>query len=101
MEKQRLEKHIVAAIHTELTKRGIFHHKIHGGPYQGAGLPDIIAIAPVTGRFVGIEVKRPKTGILTELQRRTLEKIREAGGVAGVACTVSEAVRLVEEGSGA
>lgn len=56
-----------------------FTVKIHGAAYQSAGLPDIVTIDR-RGRFVGLEVKRPKIGTVTELQKKTLWKINEAGG---------------------
>lgn len=88
-----LEKTIVAAILRALRARGVWAVKIHGGPYQAAGIPDIIAVAPETGRFLGIEVKRPG-GRLTELQGATLRRIKEAGGVVGVAYSVEDALTL-------
>lgn len=91
-----LEKTIVSAIMRVLKARGVrWLIKTHGGPYQAAGLPDIIAIAPGTGRLLGIEVKRPG-GRLTDLQRATLARINEAGGVAGVAFGVDDALALLE-----
>ncbi|MDL2207052.1 VRR-NUC domain-containing protein, partial [Eubacteriales bacterium OttesenSCG-928-N13] len=67
--------------------------------FQGAGLPDILAIAPVSGRLVGIEVKRPKVGRLTELQKSQLARIEAAGGVAGVATSVEEALSILQRGN--
>jgi len=69
--------------------------KTHGGPHQASGLPDIICIAPGTGRLVGIEVKRPGVGRLTELQALQISRINSAGGVAGVAYDTEDALNLV------
>jgi hypothetical protein len=94
-----LEKTVVAAIMRALKARGVrWLIKTHGDPYQAAGLPDIIAIAPGTGRFLGIEVKRPG-GRLTDLQKATLARINAAGGVAGVAFGVEDALALLEQAS--
>ena len=60
MQKQTesVEKVIVNKMILEIKKAGVpFVIKTHGGIYQVAGLPDIIAIAP-GGRFLGIEAKR-------------------------------------------
>jgi hypothetical protein len=92
-----LEKTIVAAIMRALKERGVWAVKTHGGQYQVSGLPDIIAIAPGTGRFLGIEVKRPGVGRLTDLQKITLSRINEHGGIAGVAYSVEDALQLLDQ----
>lgn len=76
-----LERDIVAAIKRYLASlgSGVFCWKEHGGPYATAGIPDIICC--YHGRFIGLEVKQPG-GKLTELQKRTIEKINLAGGIA-------------------
>lgn len=51
--------------------------KIHGGPMQQAGLPDIIGT--VRGVFFGLEIKQPGNPA-TLLQVRTLDAIANAGG---------------------
>jgi len=96
-----LEKTIVAVIMRALKDAGVrWMVKTHGGPYQSTGIPDIVAIAPKTGRFLGIEVKRPKVGKLTDLQRSQIERINAAGGVAGVAYSVEDALELFNEANG-
>jgi len=95
-----LEKTIVAAIMRGLKARGVrWMVKTHGGPYQTAGLPDIIAVAPGSGRLLGIEVKRPG-GRPTELQKATLARINAAGGVAGVAFGIEDALVLLKQATG-
>ncbi len=76
-----LEKEIVAAIKKYLASLGsdVFFWKEHGGPYGTSGVPDIICC--YKGRFLGLEVKLPD-GRLTELQRRAIQKINDAGGIA-------------------
>jgi len=68
----------------------------HGGPYSGAGTPDITAC--FRGRHIEIEVKRPG-GKLTKLQAHELAKWAEAGAVTLVATSVED-VRKVIEGMG-
>src|SRR3546814_15392371 len=38
--------------------------KIHGGPYQAAGLPDLVIV--IDGRIYGFEVKKQRLGESTE-----------------------------------
>lgn len=95
-----LERTIVAQIVAALKRAGVgWCIKTHGGAFQGAGLPDILAIAPATGRLVGIEVKRHKLGKLTELQKSQLARIEAAGGVAGVATSADEALSILQRGN--
>ena len=76
-----LERDVVAAIKRYLISLGgdIFFWKEHGGPYGTSGIPDIICC--YKGRFLGLEAKLPG-GKLTELQKRMLDKINAAGGIA-------------------
>ena len=76
-----LERDIVAAIKRYLATLGedVFFWKEHGGPYGVSGVPDIICC--YKGRFLGLEAKLPG-GRLTALQKRALEKINRAGGIA-------------------
>lgn len=94
-----LERDIVAAIKTYLTSLGrdVFFWKEHGGPYGTSGVPDIIVC--YKGRFIGMECKLP-SGHLTELQKRAIRKINEAGGYAARVESVSDAqaiIRRVDE----
>ncbi len=76
-----LEKDIVAAIKKYLASLGsdVFFWKEHGGPYGTSGVPDIICC--YKGRFLGLECKLPN-GRLSELQKRAIDKINQAGGIA-------------------
>ena len=76
-----LERDIVAAIKKYLASLGsdVFFWKEHGSLYGTSGVPDIICC--YKGRFLGLEAKLPG-GRLTELQKRALEKINRAGGIA-------------------
>lgn len=88
-----LESAIVRSILAELKPLGWFV-KIHGGPYQSAGIPDIIGV--MGGRFVAIEVKRPGE-VPTPIQRLVMRRIAEAGGIVGVATSVAEARAIIED----
>ena len=90
-----LERDLVTAIKRYLASLGsdVFFFKEHGGPYGTSGVPDLICC--YKGRFLGLEVKLP-SGKLTELQRRTIQKINQAGGNAYRVESV-EAVRAAIE----
>ena len=76
-----LEKDIVVAIRRYLGTLGddVFFWKESGGPYGTSGVPDIICC--YKGRFLGLEAKL-SGGKLTALQKRALERINRAGGLA-------------------
>jgi Holliday junction resolvase len=60
------------------------------------GVPDIIAC--INGKFVGIEVKTPRTRNNTsELQKYNIELIKESKGIAGVAVTIDDVKELIKE----
>jgi hypothetical protein len=72
--------------------------KIHGGPHQRAGLPDIVGVR--RGRFFGLEVKLPgKEKSLTTLQAATLKKVHEAGGISVMVTSVEQALKAVGYGN--
>lgn len=74
---------------------GVVAWKIHGGPYQTAGIPDIIAC--VNGRFVGLEVKLPgRERKLTKLQDHTLQRIAECGGEAHLVVSMAQVKEAVD-----
>lgn len=60
------------------------------------GSSDIIGIAP-DGRFLAIEVKTPKGRPTTE-QLRFIEAVKAAGGIAGIARSVEDALELIARG---
>ena len=90
-----LEREIVAAIKKYLSSLGsdVFFWKEHGGPYGCSGIPD--GICCYKGRFIGLECKLPG-GRLTELQKRAIEKINRAGGIACRVESVEDAKRVIE-----
>ena len=90
-----LEREIVTAIKKYLASLGsdVFFWKEHGSVYGTNGVPDIICC--YKGRFLGLECKLPG-GRLTELQKRTIEKINRAGGVACRVESVEDVKRVIE-----
>lgn len=79
-------------IMAELTKRGVFCFKVHGGAHMMAGLPDIIAC--VDGKFYGLETKMPDGGDATPIQELIHNMIRESGGKVAVVRSVDQALRF-------
>ena len=60
---------------------GFWWFKIHGGPYQRAGVPDLLLC--LQGRLVAIELKAPGARP-TALQSAELAKLARAGAVTAV-----------------
>ena len=90
-----LERDVVTAIKRYLASldSDVFFWKEHGGPYGTSGVPDIICC--YKGRFLGLEVKLP-TGRLTELQKRAIHRINQAGGIACRVESVEDVKRVIE-----
>ncbi len=90
-----LERDIVTAIKRYLASLGsdVFFWKEHGSVYGTNGVPDIICC--YKGRFLGLECKLPG-GRLTKLQKRTIEQINRAGGVACRVESVEDVKRVIE-----
>jgi Holliday junction resolvase len=65
--------------------------KVHGSPFQKAGVPDIIGC--YRGLFVAIELKMPGNGP-SELQKHILDLLTKAGARCGVAYTIKEALQI-------
>lgn len=65
----------------------------------GVGCADLICVVPPYGRFLAIEVKRPKTrnAKRDSHQRKWMAMVRRYGGVAGVATCEAEALALLVE----
>jgi hypothetical protein len=90
---------IARAIHAHYPEAWIF--KVAGGPYQVAGVPDLLVC--VRGLMVGLEVKNPQPGETPEHarnratpgQRIQIERINRAGGVADVVVSVAEALGVL------
>ena len=57
------------------------------------GGSDIIGISPA-GRFIAIEVKT-RTGRVSPEQQRFIDAVNRAGGIAGVARSVEDALELI------
>jgi len=69
-------------------------YKIHTGPFQERGVPDIIGC--LRGKFIAFEVKTPenKDGV-TNYQRLQLDRIKSAEGKAIVVTSVKEVLKYL------
>lgn len=90
------EKAVENKIKKWLKDKGYWFFKVHGSIFQPSGIPDILAC--INGRFVAIEVKRSKGGIVSPLQKAQIAKIKENGGIAGVASSMEEFLEILKEG---
>lgn len=73
------ESSIVAAVVRLAKQRGYWVMKIHGGPYQLAGVPDLLCIKH--GKALFLEVKQPGKKA-TAIQRSRMNEIETQGGAA-------------------
>lgn len=67
--------------------------KVAGSGAQMRGVPDIVGC--LDGRFFALEVKRPKVGRLSEMQKHVIGQIEDAGGIVGVVRSVDDVRRLL------
>ena len=67
--------------------------KVHGSPYQRAGVPDLLCCHK--GIFYAFEVKRSDERA-TPIQAHELEQVQMAGGTATVVTSVEDVQSLME-----
>lgn len=94
--KELKEKAVENKIKKWLKDKGYWFFKVHGSIFQPSGIPDILAC--IDGKFVAIEVKRTKGGVVSPLQKAQIQKIKENGGIAGVASSIEEFLEILKEG---
>lgn len=80
-----------------LKSEGAWVVKYPGSAFGTTGTPDILGC--LRGRFFAVEVKLPYPSKhpVSKAQAYHIRKIREAGGIAGVACSVDEAKYVLHE----
>jgi len=89
-----LESSIVTAIVRVAESLGWWTMKIHGGPYQLAGVPDLLCLK--AGRAVWLEVKQPGKKP-TPIQVRRMAEIEAKGGARCHVVTSKEQARTLLE----
>ena len=72
----------------------LWYIKLHGGPMQRAGLPDLHVC--YEGRPLYLEVKSP-VGKTTPLQDHTLSAIGHAGGTVAVVRSVEDVMEVLHD----
>ena len=70
-----------------------YFRKIHGNPYQHAGIPDLVGC--VEGFFIGLEVKTD-TGETSKIQELEGIAILHAGGIHAVVRSPEDAVKIIK-----
>ena len=75
------EKIFEVKVKRYIEEQGGWQVKFFANKFTRAGVPDVLAC--IEGYFVGIEVKADN-GVPTELQLKSIEQIRNAGGFAFV-----------------
>ena len=88
------ESSIVAAIVRVAKSLGWWVMKVHGGPYQLAGVPDLLLLK--NGTAVFMEVKQPGKQP-TAIQRQRMAEIEREGGAACHVVTSKEQARELLE----
>jgi len=69
-------------------------YKIHGGPYQEAGIPDIVGCHD--GKFFAFEVKKPKRKHKVTLQQEyQINRLSTAGAITGVVTSKADVARIM------
>lgn len=90
-----LESSITKSIQRHAKSQGWWAMKIAGGPFQRAGVPDLLLIKG--GKAVFLEVKQPGKKA-TLLQQQVMKEISDVGGaVTAVVTSKSEADKILKE----
>lgn len=90
------ETRLTRRIMADLKSIGCYVVKYPGGATGTTGTPDIIGCYKSV--MFGIEVKLPYPSRhdVSRIQAKRIRQIREAGGIAGVACSVDEARAVLD-----
>lgn len=99
------EGYLTAQITDYLKLRGVWFAKMHGHLGQIPGIPDLLFCW--RGRFGSIEVKVPRSlntqkqreGFLSPAQRKQLDAIARADGIAIVATRLEDVMVVLEGGT--
>lgn len=87
------ESRLVSRIIAECERRGAWTCKLHGGPYQAAGLPDLVVVWQA--RTLWFEAKTPD-GELTPIQRRQHDLMRAAGAEVHLVRSVADVIAILD-----
>lgn len=87
------EYRIVQNIKKLIRARGGWCVKIHGGPYQDTGTPDLLAC--YKGRFIAIEVKTSR-GVVSPEQKVSQQGIVKSGGYALITHLIGDVADVLD-----
>jgi hypothetical protein len=87
------EYRIVQNVKKLIRARGGWVVKIHGGAYQDAGTPDLLAC--YKGRFIAVEVKTAR-GVARPEQRVAQRDIVKAGGYALITHLIGDVADVLD-----
>lgn len=90
---QQPEAKLSSLILKEWKKRGVWCYKVHGGPMQMAGVPDICGVYDGLSVWCETKVGKNKT---SKIQDQKIKEIRAAGGAVVVAYSLEEAIALID-----
>ena len=99
MTEKEIERQILDYLHTLPGCVAWKHHQLiankhrRRGKYEPKGIPDIIGV--YRGRFIAIEVKRPKGGVVKQEQKLFIELLNKYGGLAFIATSVEDVQRYL------
>lgn len=88
------EKALENKIKTHLKNNNHYFIKYHGGAFTKAGVPDILAC--INGKFIGLEIKRPNGGKVSELQKAHISLIVNSGGKAYIVNNYEDYLKIYE-----
>jgi Holliday junction resolvase len=89
------ETSLTAKIVKDAKALGFWTFKIAGGPFQTAGIPDLLCVRGGIAVFLEVKVAPNKP---TPLQLRRIEEIKEVGGAtATVVYSREEALQILKE----
>ena len=83
--------------HLQKTFGGVWH-KIHGGPFQAAGIGDLVGCCK--GYYFNLEVKLNEDGPKnepTELQQKEIDNVNQEGGCGACVKSPEQAEKVVRE----
>lgn len=63
----------------------------------GKGSADLVCMVPPYGRWLCVELKRQKYGLISEDQKKWIDTVRRYGAVAGVVRSPEEALELLAQ----
>ena len=89
----KLEIDIQKEIENYLDKNKIFHFR-SGADGTKSGLPDVVMC--YKGRFVALELKKPKTGKAQGHQKTIAKLIEKSGGITAFPRSLKEVIQIIQ-----